>query len=316
MAFIKDFAELLASILSLCTQPQCVAATTSGVQSSPVPSSTSEFPGCDTSFASPFSAQDILPRQVTTTEESSTSALFCNPAHSYPACVSCIDGTAFGTTPGCTVSTAASSTTLTTTTPTTSTPIETPTPPTTTILSDVSTLASLTSEPITSSTSSSRPSTGSVSSTPSQVLSTTTQSRTYGFTSVIVPSVPTPSTTAAATGQEGSSNPSSTHITFPTTPFTGQSLLVGTCTIPMYTALVMIDGRIIEAPIIGCADDRPDCCPSLSTSSIAATPPTTSTSTVVVPVYESTVVVSALSADPITVCPSDYNDLGSVCCPV
>jgi hypothetical protein len=86
---------------------------------------------------------------------------------------------------------------------------------------------------------------------------------------------------------------------------------VGTCTIPMYTALVMSDGGILEVPIIGCADDRPDCCPSLSTSS----PSTTSTSTVIVPVYESTVVVSALSANPIAVCPSDYTDLGSVCCP-
>jgi hypothetical protein len=80
----------------------------------------------------------------------------------------------------------------------------------------------------------------------------------------------------------------------------------------------MSDGGILEVPIIGCADDRPDCCPSLSTSPNvpSTTPPTTTTSTVNVPVYAGTGVVSALSADPITVCPSDYDDLGSVCCPV
>jgi hypothetical protein len=66
----------------------------------------------------------------------------------------------------------------------------------------------------------------------------------------------------------------------------------------------------MEVPIIGCADNRPDCCPSLNP---VTAPP--STTTVIVSVVESTEVVAALSADPLTRCPSDYTDIGSVCCP-
>jgi hypothetical protein len=86
--------------------------------------------------------------------------------------------------------------------------------------------------------------------------------------------------------------------------------LTGTCNIPMYTALVLSGGAILEAPIIGCGDDRPECCPSLAITSSA----TTSTNSAL-PAYESTAVASALSAYPISVCPSDYADLGSACCP-
>jgi hypothetical protein len=41
----------------------------------------------------------------------------------------------------------------------------------------------------------------------------------------------------------------------------------------------------------------------------------TSTETVVQLVTAQTVVASALSADPLTICPADYSEIGSVCCP-
>jgi hypothetical protein len=63
----------------------------------------------------------------------------------------------------------------------------------------------------------------------------------------------------------------------------------------------------MEVPIIGCADNRPNCCPSLN----PVTAPQ-STSTVVVTVVENTEVVATLSADPLTKCPSDYTDLCAV----
>jgi hypothetical protein len=62
--------------------------------------------------------------------------------------------------------------------------------------------------------------------------------------------------------------------------------------------------------MIGCADNRPACCPSLSLP-----PPTTSTTTVLQLVTESTEVVAALSAAPLNECPADYQQIGTACCP-
>ncbi|KAN0080716.1 hypothetical protein V8E54_003920 [Elaphomyces granulatus] len=99
-------------------------------------------------------------------------------------------------------------------------------------------------------------------------------------------------------------------LAFPTTSYTGGPLLTGTCTIPQYTLVALPDGSLMEVPMIGCADIRPDCCPSLRP---VAAP--LSTVTVTVPIIESTEAVAALSANPLTLCPFDYTELGSVCCP-
>ena len=74
----------------------------------------------------------IFPRQITVTLQSSITTLLCNPAHSYPACSSCIGGSAWGTTPGCgTTPTTTPQTTLQTTPQTTvvaSPPVQVTTP--------------------------------------------------------------------------------------------------------------------------------------------------------------------------------------------
>ncbi|KEF60812.1 uncharacterized protein A1O9_02374 [Exophiala aquamarina CBS 119918] len=102
-----------------------------------------------------------------------------------------------------------------------------------------------------------------------------------------------------------------------TREFTGQGLLVGTCALPQFTILTFPDGGSIEVPLIGCSDDRPDCCPSLNSAEPAAggtssTTSTTGSTTSPTP----TGVVSILSKYPLTVCPSDMADLDQVCCPI
>jgi hypothetical protein len=93
-------------------------------------------------------------------------------------------------------------------------------------------------------------------------------------------------------------------------PYTGQALLTGTCIIPEFTTLIQSDGSILELPVIGCADSRADCCPSLPVS------PSTPTVTAVQLVTDQTVVASALSANPLTICPADYSEIGTACCPL
>lgn len=99
-------------------------------------------------------------------------------------------------------------------------------------------------------------------------------------------------------------------LALPITPFTGQALLTGTCLIPQFTIIQQSDGSFWELPMIGCADNRPACCPSLSLP-----PQTTSTTTVLQLVTESTEVVAALSAAPLNECPADYQQIGTACCP-
>jgi hypothetical protein len=65
--------------------------------------------------------------------------------------------------------------------------------------------------------------------------------------------------------------------------------------------------------MIGCADNRPDCCPSLKPITPSQS---TSTTTVVQLVTDQTAVASALSANPLTICPADYSEIQSVCCPM
>ena len=158
---------------------------------------------------------------------------------------------------------------------------------------------------------------------------TTTTS--YGSTSSYYASSPSPTTfyTSSYTNTEWPA--------FPTVPYTGQSILVGTyawfvtvlwdmadhsrCTLPQYTMLYFPDGGSLEAPLIGCSDDRPECCPGIvnsppPASSTAATESreeeqsTTSwTATATSPTP--TGVVSALSQNPLSICPRYSHDLST-----
>jgi hypothetical protein len=93
----------------------------------------------------------------------------------------------------------------------------------------------------------------------------------------------------------------STSIALQKVPYTGQPMLVGTCNIPQFTALPFPDGSMLEVPLIGCSNDRPDCCPSLSFSN-GIQPSATN-------------VVSLLNLAPLDICPKDFIDIDPVCCP-
>jgi hypothetical protein len=111
---------------------------------------------------------------------------------------------------------------------------------------------------------------------------------------------------------------STTRILLPTSSYTGQAILVGTCNIPQYTGLALQDGAVIEVPLVGCSDDRPECCPSLSppesiTSGMLANSAATPTSNI--GSLTATGVISMLSASPLSICPQDFTDIEPVCCP-
>ncbi|KIW93858.1 uncharacterized protein Z519_05173 [Cladophialophora bantiana CBS 173.52] len=119
-----------------------------------------------------------------------------------------------------------------------------------------------------------------------------------------------------------------------TVPFTGQALLVGTCNVARFTLLTFPDGGTVEVPLVGCSDDRPECCPSLNFTSHepeetgSASPSATESSdegnneesstswTGTTPSPTPTGIISMLSNAPLTVCPSDMVDIDPVCCPI
>jgi hypothetical protein len=94
----------------------------------------------------------------------------------------------------------------------------------------------------------------------------------------------------------------------PTVAYTGQPILVGTCTTAQYTAILLSGGSYLVAPIVGCNDNHPQCCPSLAAATI--------TPTATYRQMNDAAIVTALAASPLTVCPGDYSSMGSVCCPV
>jgi hypothetical protein len=99
----------------------------------------------------------------------------------------------------------------------------------------------------------------------------------------------------------------------PTSTYTGQALLTAACAVPVYTAVQQSDGSYIAAPVVGCADQNAQCCPSISQNSSAPAAPTAS----VIPLSEaSPAIVSALNADPLILCPADYTSTARSCCPV
>jgi len=102
-------------------------------------------------------------------------------------------------------------------------------------------------------------------------------------------------------------------ISIPTTSYTGQALLTGACAVPEFTAFPLSDGSYLAAPVVGCAQANPQCCPSLSENSNASATPTAS----IIPLSDAnTAVVSALNANPLTLCPADYTSIAGNCCPV
>jgi hypothetical protein len=123
---------------------------------------------------------------------------------------------------------------------------------------------------------------------------------------------PTSQTTTSAPDPAASNGPA---FHLQTTPYTGQDMLVGDCRTPQYTALALKGGAVLEVPLVGCSDDRPECCPSLSPpkSAIVTSPATFPASSITSPA--ATGVVPMLSASPLSVCPHDFVDLDPVCCP-
>jgi len=121
--------------------------------------------------------------------------------------------------------------------------------------------------------------------------------------------------------------------------YTGQALLTGTCAIPEFTLLFGAQNTIIfYAAVIGCLDDKPECCPF----SVSTPTPTTagSAGTTTPPSPESTTTTvagtpgqAAPTSPPstslpngfptpasqaqatLTRCPKDYYTISSVCCP-
>jgi hypothetical protein len=102
-------------------------------------------------------------------------------------------------------------------------------------------------------------------------------------------------------------------VSLPTSTYTGQALLTAACAIPLYTAIPQSDGSYIAAPVVGCAEQNPQCCPSLSQGSNAPAVATAS----IIPFSEANpAIVSALNAAPLILCPADYTSTAGSCCPV
>lgn len=90
------------------------------------------------------------------------------------------------------------------------------------------------------------------------------------------------------------------------------------------------DGNSIEVPLIGCSDDRPDCCPGIVNKHTTFSTPSTSTGYTATTTPTATGVVAAMNQNPLTVCPRydlrcfvaspthnsrDMVDIDPVCCP-
>jgi hypothetical protein len=127
-----------------------------------------------------------------------------------------------------------------------------------------------------------------------------------------LPGIPSmASSTSYGQGYTPSTAPTPTQnpiASLPTVAYTGQPILVGTCTIPQYTAILLPDGSYLAAPIVGCNENHPQCCPSLAAGTV--TPTATYLS------MTDAAIVTALAASPLTICPGDYTSTSSVCCPV
>ncbi|KAK5447838.1 hypothetical protein LTS15_009337 [Exophiala xenobiotica] len=172
----------------------------------------------------------------------------------------------------------------------------------------------------------------------SDTITSTASAAAYTSSTTFSSSYTTGSTYIGAT-----TTPSTTSTSFPaiqTVPYTGQALLVGTCGIAQFTIITFPDGGSLEVPLVGCSDDRPECCPSLNFTESAASKTgdaeaseasgtasasdsgdgehasETTSWTGTTPSPTPTGVVSMLSKAPLTVCPSDMVDLDPVCCPI
>lgn len=114
-------------------------------------------------------------------------------------------------------------------------------------------------------------------------------------------------TTAVVTSALPTSNPI-THSRLP--PYSGQGrpLLSGYCITPEFTLLPGPQSTIVYyVAVIGCIDDKPDCCPfPVATSTV--------TSTTTVTDLGFPLPVSPTQST-LTICPDDYHTVNSVCCP-
>jgi len=100
---------------------------------------------------------------------------------------------------------------------------------------------------------------------------------------------------------------------FATQTYTGQAILTGSCATPMYTAFTMNNGGFIAAPVVGCDNANPGCCPSISQAAVVQSALGGS----IIPLSAAnSAIVQALHSAPLTVCPADYTSTASACCPI
>lgn len=121
---------------------------------------------------------------------------------------------------------------------------------------------------------------------------------------------------AITTSSQDSTTPSvigqiTAPIVLPFAQYTGQALLTGSCTTAQWTAVSLNPGTILEFPMVGCNDNMPECCPSLSVALTTMPQPTGCPS----PIYQNDQVPRALVVQSLTQCPQDYTLTSEVCCP-
>jgi hypothetical protein len=159
----------------------------------------------------------------------------------------------------------------------------------------------------------------------SLTLSSTTSTSYSQSSSSSSQSIPQPSFVSNSTAAESSAS-SSTHSPIP--PWNGSGpLLVGYCTTPQYT---LFDGATaLWAPVIGCVDGKPDCCPYTVQTQTATVTDTVSTVTIDIGIStqgsqssqgEQVGQLAFPTAEnpaqaTLPRCPEDYQSVSDGCCP-
>jgi hypothetical protein len=125
------------------------------------------------------------------------------------------------------------------------------------------------------------------------------------------------------------SSSSPTHSSLPLWTGNG-NLLQGYCSAPQYTLLLAGPVAVIWAPVVGCNDEKPDCCPySINnpgrSTATATTIVQTTVSVVVGPSGTTTITsnsgplgfpVAPLASQAVLIkCPADYQSVSGGCCP-
>jgi len=96
---------------------------------------------------------------------------------------------------------------------------------------------------------------------------------------------------------------STTYTPTSTYPSTGGSILQGHCTTAAYE---LIDGgpTVYYAPVVGCGDNRPDCCPRTTSRDVA------------IPTTAANAIIDSANQVRLSRCPDDYYSTADGCCPL